>query len=270
MSERPSDGRYKDLWVRTLSGAALALVALGAFWYGPPVSTLLIAIGVALMVMECQNMVLAPMNPDRFALAVAVGLGAGLIFLQDIMGFRFFLPALAVSVAMIITLEARRRAWVAASFAYVVAAMASLVALRATSAHGFELVLWLILVVAAADIGAYFSGRRFGGPKLWPAVSPKKTWSGTAGGWVSALGAGAIFAAAAGISMPKALALSLVAAVASQAGDLMESALKRHFGVKDAGNFLPGHGGVLDRLDGLMAAAILCAAIGLRYEYFLA
>jgi phosphatidate cytidylyltransferase len=139
--------------------------------------------------------------------------------------------------------------------------------LREAEPFGWAAVLFVFLVVWATDIAAYFGGRYFGGPKLWPAVSPNKTWSGAASGLAAAIAAGGLMAWAAGV--PRAgtcFVLAGVLSVASQAGDLFESGMKRRFEVKDSGRLIPGHGGVLDRVDGLLAAAAaawVLAALGL-------
>ncbi len=115
--------------------------------------------------------------------------------------------------------------------------------------------LWLVGVVVASDIGGYFAGRIFGGPKLWPAISPKKTWSGTLGGWGLALGVGFVYWLSGGpVFFFAALLFSVLLAMAAQAGDLFESWLKRKAGIKDSSQLIPGHGGLLDRFDGLLAA----------------
>ena len=132
---------------------------------------------------------------------------------------------------------------------------------------GIVAVLWMFAVVWTTDIAAYFTGRRLGGPKLWPSVSPKKTWSGFGGGLLAGTLAGIAVPAAAqrwGWTPPLGLwaiaILSALASVLSQLGDLGESALKRRFGVKDSGRLIPGHGGVMDRLDGFWAVALLTGA----------
>ena len=116
--------------------------------------------------------------------------------------------------------------------------------------------LWLVLVVAATDVFGYFAGRIFGGPKFWPLVSPKKTWSGTVAGWVSAGLVGAAFMKATGSGV-ELIGISVALSMASQMGDIAESALKRRVGVKDSSNLLPGHGGMFDRFDGMLGAALL-------------
>jgi phosphatidate cytidylyltransferase len=151
------------------------------------------------------------------------------------------------------------REWLAAGLAYIALAMAYLTILRDSELHGFPMVLWLVLVVVAADVGAYFTGRLIGGPKLWPAVSPGKTRSGAIGGLVAALAVGLAFGAIHDWALLRLAGLSLAVAVASQLGDLLESAVKRRFGVKDASRLIPGHGGLMDRLDGVMGAIWLFA-----------
>ena len=125
---------------------------------------------------------------------------------------------------------------------------------------GFELVLFLGAAVAATDSGAFFAGRMIGGPKLAPNISPNKTWAGLAGGALAAAAVGYLVALAFSAARPDLAAMLAVSiALAAQAGDLLESALKRHVGVKDSGWLIPGHGGVLDRLDGVIAATTLFA-----------
>lgn len=149
---------------------------------------------------------------------------------------------------------------VAAGLAYSVVAVAALAWLRADAAGGLAALVFLLAVVWSSDIGAYVAGRLLGGPRLAPAISPGKTWSGAAGGLLAAMGAGAVVTAwwhgRLGAALPHAALLG----VASQLGDLLESAAKRRFGVKDSGRLIPGHGGLLDRLDGLMAAALVAGA----------
>ncbi|WP_428645216.1 phosphatidate cytidylyltransferase [Roseibium sp.] len=123
---------------------------------------------------------------------------------------------------------------------------------------------FLLFVVWATDIFAYFAGRAIGGPKLWPRVSPKKTWSGAIGGLVlaTAFGVGVVYVAG-GQSLGYWMLLAIVLSIVSQAGDLLESSIKRRFDVKDSSQIIPGHGGIMDRVDGLVAAAIFAALIGI-------
>ncbi len=145
-------------------------------------------------------------------------------------------------------------------FGYAGLATASLATLRADPVHGRIALLFLLVIVWASDIGAYIIGRLIGGRRLAPTISPGKTWSGAVGGLLAAmLGGEAVagFSAHWADDPARVAAVAAVLGVASQSGDLLESAVKRHFGVKDAGRIIPGHGGLLDRLDGLMAAALV-------------
>jgi len=152
-----------------------------------------------------------------------------------------------------------------AGFLYMLAGAAALLWLRSDDATGLADVLFLLAIVWASDIGAYLAGRLLGGPKLAPAISPGKTWSGAAGGLACAMIAGVLVArAVAGDGDPaSALAISAALSVASMLGDLLESGLKRYYGVKDSSRLIPGHGGVFDRLDGVLAAAPLAALLSL-------
>jgi phosphatidate cytidylyltransferase len=173
--------------------------------------------------------------------------------------------AIAIVVAAAtVTAPAGKRAWACAGAAYAGAMLAAPVTLRSDTDHGFVAVIYLFAVVWATDIAAYFAGRFIGGPKLWPAVSPKKTWSGAVGGTVAAVAAGAIVATSAGLDNQFALGfVSLGLSVLAQIGDFSESALKRRFGAKDASHLIPGHGGLMDRLDGFWAAAVAGTVLGL-------
>jgi phosphatidate cytidylyltransferase len=135
--------------------------------------------------------------------------------------------------------------------------------LRNDAALGLVAILWLFAVVWAGDTGAYFAGRLIGGPRLAPAVSPNKTWAGAIGGAVAGVAAGSLVLVAAGFALrPMHLVVALAVSVSAQIGDLAESALKRQFGVKDASTLIPGHGGLMDRVDGLLFAATAALAIG--------
>jgi phosphatidate cytidylyltransferase len=157
-----------------------------------------------------------------------------------------------------------RRVWTAAGIPYAGLLGMAPIVLRNDAQYGFLAIAFLFAVVWATDIVAYFVGRAVGGPKLAPRISPKKTWSGAVGGTVAAIGAALALAIAAGL--PNLPAVGLIAAAASalaQAGDLFESALKRRFGAKDSSHLIPGHGGLMDRLDGFVAAAVFATLIGL-------
>jgi phosphatidate cytidylyltransferase len=126
---------------------------------------------------------------------------------------------------------------------------------------GFEWMLWLVLVVVATDVVGYFAGRMIGGPKFWPRVSPKKTWAGTVSGWVGAALVGGVFMASTGAGA-QLIGISVAVSMASQMGDIAESAIKRRVGVKDSSNLIPGHGGLLDRFDGMLGASVFLLIAG--------
>lgn len=152
--------------------------------------------------------------------------------------------------------------WKAAGFVYALLPALALLWIRDRAPHGLELLLWIFIVTWTTDIGAYFAGRAIGGPKLAPRISPNKTVAGLIGGMVSAALAGYAWTELTSLSATL-FWLAPVLALAAQAGDLFESWMKRRAGVKDSGNWLPGHGGALDRLDGLVVVATLTAAVQL-------
>jgi phosphatidate cytidylyltransferase len=149
--------------------------------------------------------------------------------------------------------------WYIGGFAYALLSALALLWIRDRSDDGISLVLWVFVVVWSTDIGAYFAGTSIGGPKLAPAVSPNKTWAGFYGGVAAAALLGAAWAYFVGLK-PIVLLLAPLLSVAAQGGDLFESWMKRKAGVKDSGSLIPGHGGIFDRLDGLLPVAILTAA----------
>jgi phosphatidate cytidylyltransferase len=154
--------------------------------------------------------------------------------------------------------------WLAGGFAYAAVLLFAPLILRREPDLGLTAILFVFAIVWATDIVAYFVGRAFGGPKLWAAVSPKKTWSGALGGTLGGMAAGLVTVGLLGIRIAPALVImALLLSVAAQAGDLLESAIKRHFHAKDSSQLIPGHGGLMDRLDGFLTAAAAAAMVGL-------
>ena len=174
------------------------------------------------------------------------------------------LVSVAIGAAVAAALaRAGRRGWSAAGVGYAAASLFGRSAAGAMPDYGFVAIVFLFAVVWVTDIFAYFAGRAIGGPKLWPRVSPKKTWSGAIGGAGAGDGRRVVTALMRGSATCRQSALlALVLSVVSQAGDLLESAVKRRFGAKDASHLIPGHGGVMDRLDGFLAAVLAAAIIG--------
>jgi phosphatidate cytidylyltransferase len=150
----------------------------------------------------------------------------------------------------------------ASGFLYAAAAQTASILLRLDSRNGFVALVFVLLVVWVTDIGGYFAGRGIGGPKLWLRISPKKTWAGAVGGFVGSLLVAAGFVALHFGAAGALVSLGAILSIASQLGDLFESAVKRRFGVKDSSHIIPGHGGLLDRLDGFVAAIVLAAILG--------
>lgn len=190
------------------------------------------------------------------------------------LGFPYFEALIAIGAVlmvaewrrMIAAVEAKA-AWWLGGLLYIAAPCAALLWLRADAETGRATVLWVFVVVWAADTGAYLAGRAIGGPKLAPSISPKKTWAGLIGGLVASGAAGwataAFFAGDGGLEKPVlAVFASGGIGFVSALGDLLESAVKRRLGVKDSGTLIPGHGGLFDRVDGLFAAAVAAALIG--------
>lgn len=153
--------------------------------------------------------------------------------------------------------------WALAGLVYAGSLFVAMWLLRGDARYGLVAVLFLFAVVWATDVMAYFSGRTFGGPKLAPRISPKKTWSGMVGGVVGGVAAGLALLALAGLSLRGGhVVIAALLSLVSVAGDLFESAFKRHFDVKDSGHLIPGHGGFMDRLDGFLVAAAVAALVG--------
>jgi phosphatidate cytidylyltransferase len=172
------------------------------------------------------------------------------------------LIVLALGFVAVGSIAPERRGWAAAGFLYAAAAEIASVLVRLDPVQGFAALMFVLLIVWVTDSGGYFAGRGIGGPKLWPRVSPKKTWAGAAGGFAASLAVAAGFAAFDLGRVGPLLMLSGALSVASQLGDLFESAVKRRFGVKDSGHIIPGHGGLMDRLDGFVAAVVVAALFG--------
>lgn len=251
-----------DLGMRVASALVLIPLALGAaYWGGVPFALFWLA--AALAVLWEWNALLAPDKAIRLALAGAAALiGATLAMLADRPTTAVILVVVGAAVAGALAFS-QRAAWIAAGVPYAAAIVLAPVILRHDADFGLAAIVLLFAVVWLTDIAAYFAGRLIGGPKLWPRISPKKTWSGALAGTAAAILGGVAVGAAAGVPRLLPLALvCLVLSVASQAGDLFESSLKRWVGAKDAGRLIPGHGGVMDRLDGFVVAAFLAALIG--------
>jgi len=177
--------------------------------------------------------------------------------------FAALLVTLVLGLLVVGVLAPGRRIWAAAGFFYAAVAEIAAILMRMDPGHGLPALILILFVVWATDIGGYIAGRSIGGPKLWPRVSPNKTWAGAIGGFAASLVVASGFAAFKVAGTGPLLTLGALLSIAAQFGDLFESAVKRRFGVKDSGRIIPGHGGLLDRLDGFVAAIVLAAIFGL-------
>jgi phosphatidate cytidylyltransferase len=177
--------------------------------------------------------------------------------------FEAMFATLALGLVLVGSLAPGRRIWAVAGFFYAAAAEIAAILTRMDPVHGLSALILILLVVWATDIGGYVAGRSIGGPKLWPRISPNKTWAGAIGGFAASLMVASGFAVFKAAGTVPLLLLGAILSIAAQFGDLFESAIKRRFGVKDSGRIIPGHGGVLDRLDGFVAAIVLAAIFGL-------
>lgn len=267
----PRPVRFADLGRRAASGVALALVALLNLWAGGYWALAFVVVFYVLMLWEYHRMVTGDGRKLAPALVVASVCGAVALYATMTTTIPVGLAVLAAGSVLLGVVGRPNSGWLVGGFLYMGLAMGALLVLRARDPEGAFLLLWLVLVVVAADVGAYFVGRRLGGPKLWVQVSPGKTWSGAIGGLFFAALAGALFTAAIGADPLRSIVPSVGIAIFSQLGDLLESAVKRRFGIKDASQLIPGHGGVMDRLDGIMGGVWffgVCDALGLGVDLF--
>lgn len=261
-ADRASSPR-SNLMLRIMAALVLAPVAIVAAWLGGwlwHALATLVAIGL-----YAEWMSVIGLKGDRRILGVGcvfiVALSAALLFRAAVIG----VPAALLGFVVVAVLAPQAlRGWAAAGFIYAAAALVASVILRADVQFGIPAILFVFAVVWASDIFGYFVGRAAGGPKLWERVSPKKTWAGAIGGLAGAVAAAfGVAIVIVGANAPLVLAvIGGVLSVVSQLGDLFESAVKRRFKVKDSSHVIPGHGGLMDRLDGFIAVVVAACIIG--------
>jgi len=267
MTSSPPAKRFdwSNLGLRIASAVVIAPAAVGAAWLGGWPYLVLIAVGVALLSLEWGGMS-APVAPTRVSAAVTAAVLAG-VFLayqdQDLLAWTAAALG-ALAAALVARGVAERPADAAFGVVYIAPAAICLVWLRATD-QGHWWMMTLFAATWAADIGAFAVGSLLKGPKLWPRFSPNKTWSGFVGGLAASALAGfaMAFFSVFQLNLVAAALVGLSVGLATMAGDLWESMLKRRFGVKDSGDLIPGHGGLLDRVDGLMFAVVVMALVRL-------
>lgn len=252
-----------NLALRVLSAVVLAPLALVAAYIGGWPFTLFWGAAAIVVLWEWITLVVGPGYRWMFSTC------GGALALADFLAWRgrpvvaLLMVGLGILAAGIFA-PAERRVWIAAGVGYAAAMALAPVFLRADTIDGFAAIVLLFGVVWTTDVLAYFAGRAFGGPKLFPAISPKKTWSGAIAGTIGAIAVAV--AVATQFELANKVAVCILAfflSAVSQLGDLFESWVKRQFNVKDAGQIIPGHGGVMDRLDGFWAAAVAGCLIGL-------
>lgn len=248
--------RWSDLSMRMISGAAMVLVGLLGIWLGGHVFHLLVALICGMMVWELVSM----LQPGARGRPLQLGALAGVAVLLSVyLPAGFALPILlAPAMVGFGQLSGHRSLFMTFT---VMILLAGFGLMQIRDDLGFGWLMWLVLVVVTTDVVGYFAGRALGGPKFWPKVSPKKTWSGTASGWVAAAVVGLIFALSTGVGL-QLIGISIAISMASQMGDMAESGMKRRMGVKDSSNLIPGHGGLLDRFDGMLGASVFLLIIG--------
>ena len=234
----------------------MVMIGLWGVWSGGHIFHGMVAVICGLMVWELVRM----LQPEDKAIAIQLGLLSGVVT-----GAAIYIPpgfALPILLAPALVgfgqLKENRAIYMLFTVMVLLAGF-GMMSVRDTM--GFDWMLWLVLVVVATDVVGYFAGRMIGGPKFWPRVSPKKTWAGTGFGWVGAAVVGAVFMAKTGTGW-QLIGVSIAVSMASQMGDIAESAIKRKLGVKDSSNLIPGHGGLLDRFDGMLGASVFLLIIG--------
>ena len=256
--------RPREVAARILSAAVLVALLAGGLWLGWPYFQLLILAAAGLMAREWA-VLCGRGKAGRGGVALVVACVAVVALVSAGMDAEASLVLIAGAPAVGLLARPQRPSdavWLGVGVLYVGGAAWAAVVLFDRFGDGVWAVAWLFWVVALTDIGAFLTGRTLGGPRLAPRLSPRKTWSGAAGGLAFAAAGGLVFALVADRPAPAGhIVAALLVSLLAQAGDLFESALKRRFGAKDSGRLVPGHGGLLDRVDGVALALIAVALL---------
>jgi len=251
------------LALRVCSALVLVPLALGAAYLGCWPFAVLWGLAAMVVLWEWNSLVAG--SDQRIVLTTggaSLALAIALVLTGHLLAAVIVLAISTLGVASLA--PAKRRTWLAAGVPYAGALGVAPIVLRSDNGEGFLAIIFLFAVVWTTDIAAYFAGRAIGGPKLMPRVSPNKTWSGAIGGTLAAVVVALALAKVTALSGLFAIAmLAVILSICAQGGDLFESFLKRRFGAKDSGHLIPGHGGLMDRLDGFVTASVMAALIGL-------
>ncbi len=248
--------KWSDLAARMGSALVMVIIGIWGIWVGGHVFHVLVSVICGLMVWELTRMLV----PQNRSLSLQLGCVSGLaLLLASYLPVGFALPLL-LAPAMVGFGQLQNYRTIYMTFSVLIV-MAGYGMMGVRDDLGFGWMVWLVMVVVVTDVVGYFAGRTFGGPKFWPRVSPKKTWSGTVAGWIGAALVGAVFAINTGTTL-QLIGVSVALSMASQMGDIAESAMKRKTGVKDSSDLIPGHGGVLDRFDGMLGASVFLLMLG--------
>ena len=263
-TDRPAvaGSAVSNLVLRVVSAVVLAPVAVGAAWLGGWPFALFWLLAALLVLWEWIHLVVGPGHKLMFSASGSALAVAALVEFRDRPVAAALLIVLGAMAALVFARRSHR-VWVLAGIGYAGMMLLAPLLLRVDPDYGFLAIVLLFAVVWATDIVAYFVGRAIGGPLLCPAISPKKTWSGAVGGAVGAMGAAVAVAHLFDANRHVFVILGLLLSMVAQLGDLLESWIKRRFGAKDASHLIPGHGGVMDRLDGFWTAALVACLIGL-------
>ncbi len=253
-----------ELKKRVLSGIVMAALAIASVILGGWFFAAFWGFAAVAVAFEWQRLVHGKAEVVPVLVACAAAVSATLAGLTDNLLFWLSVPVLVAITGAVG--PSGNKHWAAIGAVYASGLGAATMLCRGTGYDGAVVLFWLFGVVWGTDTLAYFTGRALGGPKLWPRVSPKKTWSGAIGGLVGGVAIACIILFASGVA-PKwqHVAISVALSALTQLGDLFESSIKRRYGAKDAGTLIPGHGGVMDRLDGFIFAVIFEAIVGVAH-----
>ncbi|NVJ93681.1 MAG: phosphatidate cytidylyltransferase [Methylocystaceae bacterium] len=251
-----------SLVLRIISGIAIAVPSIAAIHFGMPYFNILIALLGVVMAWEWSNLCLKEFKLPGILLCCFIGVTPFLVLIDlNLFEAILFAPVMC-AVLFAVSPNKKGKLWFALGALYLCIPISAFIFLRTEAEIGVGIVFWIAFMVSATDTGGYFFGLTIGGPKLAPRISPKKTWAGLLGGMLGAFIVGLVFSYILDWHAPWSIsALSAGLAIIAQIGDLFESHIKRTFDAKDSSQIIPGHGGVLDRLDGMLSAGAAIAGL---------